>query len=81
VTSVGLVWHSAQSNAASFVVPGTPFSHATASCRISPLGGVRVGAVAVGPTKPDGSEAVWQSLHSAGWGSDRLASAECSVPG
>ena len=42
----------------------------TASCRISPVGGVRAGLVAVGPTSPVGIASRWHDPHEVGCGID-----------
>jgi hypothetical protein len=76
---VGLMWQVLQSCVTIGVVVGWPFCHTTASWRISPEAGVRV--LAVGPTKPVGMVAAWQSAHWLGAGSAMFASVECKTPG
>ena len=78
---VGLTWQVPQSAVTSLVPVGAPADQATASCFISPEAGVRAGLVAVGPTKPVGTEPAWQSPQVAGAGCARLASEEWSRPG
>src|SRR5205823_11397110 len=51
----------------------------TASCFISPVGGVRAGFS--GPTKPTGTEVAWQSTHVEGCASPPAASDACNLPG
>ena len=68
------------------VAVGAPFAQATASCFISPEGGVRGGLVAVGPTNPIGVDAVWhepQAVGSETAGSSlaRFATDEWKLPG
>src|SRR6185503_6678993 len=79
--SVGLVWQRVQSCGTSLSPLGTPLVQATASCRISPVAGVRAGLSAVGPTKPRGCDEVWQLLQPLGAGRVRLASDEWSSAG
>ena len=58
-----MVWQVPHSEGTSVVVVGAQvplvLAQATASCRISPVDGLRAGAVAMGPTKPLGRVRVW----------------------
>jgi hypothetical protein len=62
----GLRWQTLQSATTIGSAVGAPFDHTTASCFISPEVGLLAGLVAVGPTKPTGTEAVWHSAQVAG---------------
>src|SRR5205085_4983471 len=72
-------WHAEQSCVTARVVVRAPSLQSTASCFISPVGGVRAGFS--GPTKPAGAEVAWQSPHVPGCASPPAASDECSRPG
>src|SRR5882672_2339547 len=60
---------------------GPSLTQATASCRISPDGGVRTGLCAVGPTKPVGIASRWHELHDAGCENPRSDSESWNDPG
>src|SRR5262245_10998482 len=57
----GATWQTPQSWETALVAVGRSLLQRTASCFISPDAGVLAGFVAIGPTKPVGCEAAWQS--------------------
>ena len=77
----GAWWQRAHSAGTTPVAVGRPFTQWTASCFISPEAGVLAGFVAVGPTKPAGTEVRWQSRHSVGCASFRNVRDACIFPG
>src|SRR5438270_7766710 len=72
-------WHAEQSCVTAGIVVREPLLQSTASCFISPVGGVRAGFS--GPTKPAGAEVAWQSTHVEGCANPPAASEECNLPG
>src|SRR5258705_13287947 len=77
----GAAWQTPQSWGTANVVVGLPLLQSTASCFISLEPGFRAGFVAVGPTKPVGSEVAWQSPHTDGCCRFMLASDAWKSPG
>src|SRR5205085_3706045 len=72
-------WHAEQSCVTAGIVVREPLLQSTASCFISPVGGVR--AAFSGPTKPTGTEVAWQSPQAPGCANPPAASDECNLPG
>src|SRR5205085_8068740 len=72
-------WHAEQSCVTAGVAVRASLLQRTASCFISPVGGVR--AALIGPTKPAGAEVAWQSTHVEGCANAAAVSEECSRPG
>src|SRR5438105_13475420 len=72
-------WHAEQSCVTAGIAVRAPPLQRTASCFISPVGGVR--AALIGPTKPTGTEVAWQSTQAPGCASPPAASDECNLPG
>jgi len=75
----GAWWQTPQSAVKILVVDGAAPLQVTASCFISPDGGVRLGLI--GPTNPVGIEAAWQSEQAVGCGTSSTASDAWNSPG
>ena len=71
-------WHAEQSCVTAGIVVREPLLQSTASCFISPVGGVRAGFS--GPTKPAGADVAWQSTQVEGCANPPAASDECNRP-
>ena len=72
-------WHVEQSCVTAGIAVRAPPLQSTASCFISPVGGVRAALIA--PTNPAGADVVWQSTHVPGCASPPAASDACNLPG
>src|SRR5205085_1192207 len=72
-------WQAEQSCVTAGIAVRAPPLQRTASCFISPVGGVR--AAFIGPTKPTGTEVAWHSTHVEGCANPPAASDACNLPG